>query len=172
MRNIKHILLLIIVLLTFTGCEKLLFRKIELTIDPNLPKDQNGFYYFKLYTDKSQNIHTINGSIRINGEVPTRPREKVEWESNLYWYINPGDTIGLITKTYKNYYMGQQTVMQLPPLISSVKALVPTINKSSYNNEDGSIHTVIAPIWDMKGDTMIISVTLDNVTKTEKIVLK
>ena len=75
-------------------------------------------------------------------------------------------------KTYLNEYTGQFVVVTLPPLVSNVNALVPTINKSSYNSVDGSINTVIAPKWEMRGDTMTVVVRYNNIIKTERIILK
>jgi hypothetical protein len=108
----------------------------------------------------------------VNGRIPNEPRERVEWESNLYWNLNKGDTLARITKTYLNYYTGQFMVVTLPPLVSNINALVPTINKVCYNSADGSINTVIAPMWNMKGDTMTIVARIGNITKIEKIILK
>ncbi len=147
-------------------------ENIELSIDTKLPKDSNGYSVFSMYTKSSQNIHTISGSIRINGKVPDNPRVKVEWENNLYWNLNKGDTLARITKTYLNYYTGQFMVVTLPPLVNNINALVPTINKVCYNSADGSINTVIAPMYNMKGDTMTIVARIGNVTKIEKIILK
>ena len=161
---------------TLIGCSKEGFlqpnKNIEMSIDTRLPKDSNGYSVFKLYSTETQNIHTISGSIRVNGKVPNEPREKVEWENNLYWNLVKGDTIATITKTYLNYYTGQFMVVKLPPMISNVNALVPTINKVCYNSADGSINTVIAPKWEMRGDTMIVVVRYNQLTKTEKIILK
>jgi hypothetical protein len=176
--------LLIILISTLFGCTKegdgnwqyagflMPNPKIEMSIDSRLPKDANGYSYFKLYSSETQNIHTISGSIRINGKVPDNPRVKVEWENNLYWNLVKGDTIATITKTYLNYYTGQFEVVKLPPLVSNINALVPTINKVCYNSIDGSINTVIAPKWEMRGDTMTIIARIGNITKVEKIILK
>ena len=132
----------------------------------------NGYSYFKLYSSETQNVHTISGSIRINGKVPDNPRVKIEWENNLYWNLKQGDTIATITKTYLNYFSGQFEVVKLPPLVSNVNALVPTINKVCYNSADGTINTVIAPKWEMRGDTMTVVARYGGVLKTEKIILK
>jgi hypothetical protein len=176
--------LLIILISTLLGCTKegdgnwqyagflMPNPKIEMSIDSRLPKDANGYSYFKLYSSETQNIHTISGSIRINGKIPDNPRVKVEWENNLYWNLVKGDTIATITKTYLNYYTGQFEVVKLPPLVSNVNALVPTINKACYNSADGSINTVIAPKWEMRGDTMTIIARIGSITKVEKIILK
>ena len=169
-------LLVLAFIVIFASCTKdeIVIPKdvIEMSIDTRLPKDVNGYSYFKLYSTESQNIHTISGSIRINGKIPDEPRVKVEWENNLYWNLVKGDTIATITKTYLNYYTGQFTIVKLPPMISNVNALVPTINKVCYNSADGSINTVIAPKWEMRGDTMIVVVRYNQLTKTEKIILK
>ena len=181
-RYFKNVMLILayilgLILLTFLpACNKEGFlqpnRNIEMSIDTRLPKDSNGFSVFKLYSIQTQNIHTITGSIRVNGKIPNEPREKIEWENNLYWNLVKGDTIATITKTYLNYYTGQFTIVKLPPMISNVNALVPTINKVCYNSADGSINTVIAPKWEMRGDTMTIVARCGNVVKVEKIILK
>jgi hypothetical protein len=44
--------------------------------------------------------------------------------------------------------------------------LVPTINKSSYSGTKGEVNTVIAPISEMKGDTMVIKAFNYNAKKT------
>jgi hypothetical protein len=169
-------LLILTFIVVFASCTKdeILIPNdvVEMNIDTRLPKDVNGYSYFKLYSSESQNIHRISGSIRINGKIPDEPRVKVEWENNLYWNLKEGDTIATITKTYLNYYTGQFTIVKLPPLVSNVNALVPTINKVCYNSADGSINTVIAPKWEMRGDTMIVVVRYNKLTKTEKIILK
>ena len=169
-------LLILAFIVVFASCTKDdIFNpkeNIEMSIDTRLPKDVNGYSYFKLYSSETQNIHRISGSIRINGRIPDEPRVKVEWENNLYWNLKKGDTLATITKTYLNYYTGQFMVVTLPPLVSSVNALVPTINNVCYNSADGSINTVIAPKWEMKGDTMIVVARYEGIVKTEKIILK
>ena len=169
-------LLVLAFIIVFASCTKdeIVIPKdvVEMNIDTRLPKDVNGYSYFKLYSSETQNIHRISGSIRINGKIPDEPRVKVEWENNLYWNLKEGDTIATITKTYLNYYTGQFEVVKLPPLVSSVNALVPTINKVCYNSADGSINTVIAPKWEMRGDTMNIVVRYGDMIKSEKIILK
>jgi len=85
--------------------------------------------------------------------------------------LRQGDTVATITKTYLNYFTGQWTVVTLPPLVNNVNSLVPTINPVCYNSEDGSINTLIAPLYNMKGDTLVVTAQLRNVTKIAKIVL-
>lgn len=119
-----------------------------------LPKDMNGYYHLKL-TAHNQQPHRITGTILKNGYEPIHS-ELIEWESNLYWWVYSNDTIANITKTYVNYFTGEFTTIQLPPLISSKDELVPTINKFSYSGNGGEFNTIISPIRSMVGDTMIV----------------
>jgi hypothetical protein len=155
----------------FSSCSKDVFRKnIELSIDTRLPKDANGYSIFNLYSTQTQNIHTISGSIRVNGRIPNEPREKVEWESSHYWTLKVGDTIGTIyRRTWRG--LGWQIVDSIK--VTNLKeSEVPTINSACYNSIDGSINTVIAPMWNMRGDTMTIIARSNGVVKVERIILK
>ena len=159
---------------SFVGCSKEGFlqpkRDIEMSIDSKLPKDQNGYSVFSLYSTETQNIHTITGSIRVNGKIPNEPREKIEWESSHYWTIKYGDTIGIIyRRTWRG--LGWQIVDSIK-VVNLKTSQVPTINSACYNSADGTINTVIAPMWNMRGDTMTIVARIGNVTKMEKIILK
>ena len=164
-----------LILLTFLpACNKEGFlkpnRNIEMSIDTRLPKDSNGYSVFKLYSIQTQNIHTISGSIRVNGEIPNEPREKVEWESSHYWTLKFGEDIGTIyRRTWRG--LGWQIVDSIK-VVNLKTSQVPTINSVCYNSADGSINTVIAPMYNMKGDTMTIVARIGNVTKVEKIILK
>ena len=159
---------------TLIGCSKEGFlqpkRDIEMSIDSKLPKDQNGYSVFSLYSTETQNIHTITGSIRVNGKIPNEPREKIEWESSHYWTLKYGETIGTIyRRTWRG--LGWQIVDSIK-VVNLKTSQVPTINSACYNSADGSINTVIAPMWNMKGDTMTIVARCGNVVKVEKIILK
>ena len=167
--------LLGLILITFLpACNKDGFlqptKNIEMSIDTRLPKDNNGYSIFNLYSTQTQNIHTISGSIRVNGEIPNEPREKVEWESSHYWTLKYGDTIGTIyRRTWRG--LGWQIVDSIK-VVNLKTSQVPTINSVCYNSADGTINTVIAPMWNMRGDTMTIVARIGNVTKMEKIILK
>ena len=175
--KVKVVMLFIVIILWMilvSSCTKDGFlqpkRNIEMTIDSKLPKDQNGYSVFQLYATETQNIHTISGSIRVNGEIPNEPREKVEWESSHYWTIKYGDTIGTIyRRTWRG--LGWQIVDSIK-VVNLKTSQVPTINSVCYNSADGSINTVIAPMYNMKGDTMTIVARIGNVIKVEKIILK
>jgi hypothetical protein len=51
-------------------------------------------------------------------------------------------------------------------MIVSKDELVPTINKVSYSGTNGEVNTIIAPISEMKGDTMVIKAFNYNAKKT------
>jgi hypothetical protein len=51
-------------------------------------------------------------------------------------------------------------------MIASKDELVPTINKASYSGTNGEINTIIAPISEMKGDTLVIKAFNYNAKKT------
>ena len=131
----------------------------------SLPIDANGFYHLKLIPNANQQPYRVTGKILINGKEPI-PAENIEWESNLYWWIRKGNTIAYISKSYINYFTGQYTIISLPPMIASKDELVPTINKASYSGTNGEINTMIAPISEMKGDTMVIKAFNYNAKKT------
>lgn len=170
----KTNLLLLIGCLLLAGCSKEDWftpnKNIELNIDTRLPKDVNGYSYFTMYSTETQNIHTISGSIRVNGNIPNEPREKVEWESSHYWVLKQGDPIGTI---YRRQWrgLGWQIVDSIK-VVNLRTSQVPTINPACYNSADGSINTVIAPIYNMKGDTMTIVAKIGKVIKIERIILK
>jgi hypothetical protein len=145
-------------------------RDIEMSIDTRLSKDINGYSVFNLYSPQTQNIHTISGSIRVNGQIPNEPREKIEWESSHYWVLKQGEDIGTIyRRTWRG--LGWQIVDSIK-VVNLRTAKVPTINSVCYNSADGSINTVIAPMWNMKGDTMTIIARCGGIVKVEKIILK
>jgi len=168
-------LLLLLIITLFSSCTKddvvLPEDVVEINIDTRLPIDGNGYSHFRLYSQTSQNIHRISGTIKVNNKIPLEPREKVDWQSSHYWVLREGDIIATITKSYLNYYTGQWTVVTLPPLVSNVNVLVPTINPVCYNSEDGTINTVIAPLYNMRGDTLTITAKSNGLTKIAKIVL-
>jgi hypothetical protein len=148
---------LIPLLFILIGCEKedelILSKKtFSIKIDSVLNSsgtksllfDANGFYHLKLDATKNQTLSRVTGTILLNGKEPIPP-EKVEWESNLYWSIKRGDTVAIITKSYINYFTGQFTIINLPPLIASKEELVPTSNFASYSGKGGQINNMIAP---------------------------
>jgi hypothetical protein len=166
---------LLIVILFFWSCSK--EEYIEdyslpiptLELDGRLPIDQNGYYHLVLDSTTNQTIHRISGSV-LNTTEPT----KVSWSSNLYWWLKQGDTIANITKTYINYFTGEVTYVNLPPLTNWKDVIVPTVNSASYVDKNGQINTMIAPIYRMKNDTLVVECTVNewDIRQTIKIVLE
>jgi hypothetical protein len=140
-----------------------------LELDGRLPIDQNGYYHLVLDSTTNQTIHRISGSV-LNTTEPT----KVSWSSNLYWWLKQGDTIANITKTYINYFTGEVTYVNLPPLTNWKDVIVPTVNSASYVDKNGQINTMIAPIYRMKNDTLVVECTVNewDIRQTIKIVLE
>lgn len=163
----KKLLTPILAILFLTSCVKdddLIIAKVyEFSIDSvltqnglrSLPKDQNGLYHLQITAVGNSQSHRVVGKILVNGKEPY-PNEKVTFESNLYWWVRQGDTTAVITQAYINYFTGQYTIINLPPMIASKDELVPTTNCCSYSGKNGEINTVIAPIREMIGDTMIL----------------
>ena len=133
--------------------------------DPNfiLSKDVNGFYRLKLDRFSNQTTQRITGRLIRNDGKPVETlsggiRQKIEFSSNLYWWLLPGDTVANITYTFINPLTGELVYTNLPPLINWRDELVPTINQSSYTDDNtGLFNTVIAPIRNMERDTMKIT---------------
>jgi hypothetical protein len=132
----------------------------------SLPIDANGIYHYKLIPSSNQQPFRVTGHLLVNGKEPY-PAERVDWESNLYWWLRQGDTIAYITKSYINYYTGQYTIVKLPPMISNKDYLIPTTNPMCYSGDGGEINAIVAPISEMKGDTLVLKGTH---TKSNKII--
>ncbi len=176
---------LIPLLILFSACTKedlpLPQKNYTLSIDSvltrdgskSLPKDANGFYHLKITTIGTPQSHRITGRILEDGKEPQHPL-KIDWESNLFWWLRKQDTLAIITKSYVNYFTGQFTIVNLPPLVSNKDELVRTINLASYSGTTGEINTVISPIREMIGDTMVVKSnhTLSNKIIYTKIVLE
>lgn len=139
----------------------------------SLPKDQNGLYHLKITTLGTPQSHRVTGRILVNGKEPYPP-ESISFESNLFWWLRQGDTTATITKSYINYFTGQFTIVQLPPMISNKDELVPTTNCCSYSGTNGEVNTIIAPIREMIGDTMVLKSThsLSNKILYTKIIIE
>ena len=139
----------------------------------SLPKDANGYYHLKLIPNANQQPYRVTGRILVNGKEPI-PAENIEWESNLYWWIRRGDTAAYISKSYINYFTGQFTIVQLPAFISQKSELIPTSNFVSYSGKGGEVSNMIAPVREMRGDTLVLKAFhySSKVTTYTKIVLE
>jgi len=129
-----------------------------------LSRDSNGYYELELDKNRNQTIQRISGKLLRYGmpvediSSGSQPK-KIDFSSNLYWWLLEGDTVANITYTYINSFSGELTYVNLPPLLNWKDILIPTINSSGYSDpETGVFNTVIAPIREMVGDTMKIKV--------------
>jgi hypothetical protein len=96
-------------------------------------KDSNGFYNLTLDTINNQTIQRITGKLLRYGvpieDLWSGPQsKKVDWESNLYWWLMEGDIVANITITYINLITGELIYTNLPPLINWRDVLVSTIS--------------------------------------------
>jgi hypothetical protein len=158
---------LIPLLILFSACTKddeyLPQKEYSFTIDSvltqngkqSLPKDQNGLYHLKITSIGTPQSHRVTGRVLVNGKEPLPP-EKISFESNLFWWLRQGDTTAIITQSYVNYFTNQFTIINLPSMIASKDELVPTTNSASYSGTKGEVNTIIAPIREMIGDTLVL----------------
>ena len=141
----------------------------ELELDGRLPIDKNGYYHLVLNKSSHQTIHRVSGKVKGN----THPL-KIEWNSNLFWWLLQGQVVANITKTYFNPFTGELVYVNLPPLMNWRNVLVPTINTASYSGNGGELNTIIAPVKEMKGDTLVVNARIieTQIKKQIKIVLE
>ncbi len=148
---------LIPLLILFSACTKedeyIPQKEYTFTIDSVLT--QNGLYHLKITSIGTPQSHRVTGRILVNGKEPFPP-EKISFESNLFWWLRRGDTIATISQAYVNYFTGQFTIVKLPPLVTNKDELVPTTNFASYSGTKGEVNTIIAPIREMIGDTLVL----------------
>jgi hypothetical protein len=138
-----------------------------------LPKDKNGYYYLTL--DRiDQTLQRLTVKL-LKGNEPVYSSysgysQKLHWTSNLYWWSLPDDTVRSVTKTYLNPNTGELEYTNLPPISNWEFLLVPTINPSSYTDEDTGIgNIVIGPFPEMIGDTMKVKVEyIHSITQQEE----
>jgi len=154
---------------TNTTPTKVTYNPNDFTLDGRLPLDANGYYHLQLNPNTNQTTHRVTGTLK-NAKEPI----KVEWESNLYWWLWKDDVVARITKTYINEFTGQLTYINLPPLTNWRDVLIPTCNPTSYSGTNGEINTMIAPVNKMRGDTLRLKCTMieAKITKQINIVLE
>ena len=121
----------------------------DLTFDMRLTQDTNGYYHLTLDRNNWQTLHRVSGSIVKDGYGVENFR--VEWESNLYWYM--GDSTSYIINRGINSE-GQYVTRDTSYIIGFTGMEVPTSNRVSYSNSRGEINNMIAPVRSMIGDTM------------------
>jgi len=149
---VKKILPLLWLLTACTETPVTLEPHVDIDIYAELPY-QNGYYYLDVVNGEKQTFGRLGGTIQIDGELPEQP-VKATWESNLYWTLVYNETTGEYERVITHY-----------------PNKVPTINSSSYSNR-GMVNTMIAPIYEMEGDTMVVILTAEYTSDTIRIILQ
>ena len=153
----------------FVGCEDEIIIASEeenVSFNMRLPIDGNGYYHINMDRNNWQTIHRVSGS--ITDDFGAVMNERVQWRSNLYWYL--GDTLGYVVKrglTDDLEYVSYDTVY-----VTGFNGMeVPTSNMASYSNSDGEINNMIAPVKSMIGDTLTLTAYYDDSWESFNIVL-
>ena len=124
----------------------------------SLEVDVNGYYLLTLDSSfqTKQTIHRITGIVLKDSSEPYPP-EVVGWESSHTWIT--GDTVGYVVRRIVNA-LGQWVIVDTNYINVPAGLIVPTINPTSISGDGGEINTMIAPIYGMKGDTMVVTARL------------
>lgn len=126
-----------------------------------LARDKSGYYHLKLSENTFQTFIRITGKFMWNGKpnpIPSPVGCNIEWRSSHYWVLNNKSALFVVYKTYFNEFTGKLTTSELGTFKSQSNQLIPTVNSSSYpSSTDGSVNTIVAPIYPMRGDTMTIT---------------
>jgi len=173
---LKFIVLLVSVLVFFillTSCTKeddiTISDNYTLELDGRLDTTVDGLYKLELNSTQNsiQTIHRITGKLLNNGEEPYP--QLVEWESSHNWTLN--DTAYVIVRRTINV-LGNWVTIDTSYVTGFNGSSVPTINEFSYSGDGGEINTVIAPIDEMVGDTLIVKARFEDLQKTIRIILE
>jgi hypothetical protein len=127
----------------------------------SLRQDENGYYHLKLSESTFQTFSRITGRFLWNGKpnpIPSPVDCKIEWKSSHYWVLNNKTNLFVVYKTYFNEFTGKLTTVELGTIKAQSNSIIPTVNGSSYpSSSDGSVNTIFAPIYYMKGDTITVT---------------
>ena len=173
---LKFILLFISVLILLTlltSCEDTIMDELPdnytLELDSRLDTTDDGLYKLELNSTQNsiQTIHRISGTLLNNGEEPYP--QLVEWESSHQWTLN--DTAYVFIRRTINV-LGDWVDVDTTYVTGFAGSIVPTINEFSYSSDGGEINTVIAPIDEMVGDTLIVKARFEDIQETIRIVLE
>ena len=157
-------------LIMLVSCEDNIIEPIpptyQLTIDSlltedgirSLEVDSNGYYLLDLEptSDTKQTVRRITGKV-LKDSLEPNPPEVIDWESSHTWIT--GDTVGYIVRRVVNA-LGQWVIVDTNYINVPPGLIVPTINPTSISGDGGEINIMIAPIYGMKGDTMIVTARL------------
>ena len=169
-------LLILILGIAFVSCEDNVIEPIPtytLSIDSLLTEDgsqslfidSNGYYRLTLdsLSENKQTVRRITGIV-LKDEMEPTPSELVEWESSHNWVTGDNNESYVVRSTIN--VLGEWVVIDTIQLNIPTGLIVPTVNSSSYSGTNGEINTMIAPIYDMKGDTMIVTARMWTEYKT------
>jgi hypothetical protein len=164
----------VLILLTLlTSCEDTIMDEMPdnytLELDSRLDTTDDGLYKLELNSTQNsiQTIHRISGKLLNNGEEPYP--QLVEWESSHQWTLN--DTAYVFIRRTINV-LGDWVNVDTTYVTGFAGSIVPTINEFSYSSDGGEINTVIAPIDEMVGDTLIVKARFEDIQETIRIVLE
>lgn len=126
--------------------------------------DSNGYYRLTLdsLSNTKQTVRRITGTILKNGKEP-RQSKLIKWESSHNWITN-NDSSYVIRRIINT--LGRWVIVDTIQLNIPSGLTVPTINSSSYSGTNGQINTMIAPIYEMKGDTLTVTAEMWTRTQT------
>ena len=164
----------VLILLTLlTSCEDTIMDELPdnytLELDSRLDTTDDGLYKLELNSTQNsiQTIHRISGKLLNNGEEPYP--QLVEWESSHQWTLN--DTAYVFIRRTINV-LGDWVDVDTTYVTGFAGTIIPTINEFSYSGDGGEINTVIAPIDEMIGDTLIVKARFEDLQKTIRIILE
>jgi hypothetical protein len=110
---------LLIITLALFSCSAdediILIQEPTLELDGRLPMDSNNHYHLELRQDVNQTIHTISGTV---GNTIGLPPIKVDWESNLTWYLQ--DEFEVSTSNQSSYVVDGKVMNVIAPIKTMV----------------------------------------------------
>ena len=157
----KRIIILAVLAVMFTSCEK-----TELTPQMNYEfdmvgrcyKDINGYYHLPLrdpgVSDNHQTLHRFGA--KITNEDSYGLPSQVFWTCDAFWYLQ--DTIGYTYIEIGNVPTGESPWSWENFAVTGFEGMtVPIVNGTSYADPQyDSVFCMMAPVWEMKGDTVTI----------------
>jgi len=141
-----------------------------LELDGRLDTTNEGLYKLNLVStnNSEQTIHRVTGQLLNNGEEPYPP-QYVDWESSHVWQLS--DTTHVIIRRTINV-LGEWVNIDTTYVTQFQGNMVPTINPTSVSGTNGEINTIIAPIEEMRGDTLTVRCTFRDLEQTIQFILE
>jgi len=157
----NKLIILAISAVMFTSCEKTeVYPQLDYKFDMTgrTYQDQNGYYHLKLrnpgQSENRQTLHRFGANI-TNFDSYGTPSQ-VHWICDAFWYLQ--DTIG-----YTYIEIGQVPTGESPwswenfAVTGFGGMTVPIVNgTSNADPQFDSIYCMMAPVWEMKGDTVTV----------------